>query len=64
LQLIALHRTFDALLAESAAKEAAFYSQLQENLAQPPAKPKPEPADGVKKSAEAIPWENLIDFSR
>jgi hypothetical protein len=62
-QLIALCRTFDALLADSAAKEAIFYSTLKQNLDQPAPTHNPEPADTVKKSGDAIPWEKLIDFS-
>jgi hypothetical protein len=63
-QLIALRSTFDTLLAQSAAKEAAFFSGVKEKLAQPASQQNAEPAGGTKRSGETIPWENLIDFSR
>jgi hypothetical protein len=63
-QLIGLRSTFDALLAESADKEAVFFSAVEQKLAPPTPEPQAGPRSDAKKSGEAIPWENLIDFSR
>jgi hypothetical protein len=64
LQLVALRRLIDALLAESAAKEAAFFTCVEGKLVQPPPEPNSKPGEVSQKPADAIPWENLIDYSR
>jgi hypothetical protein len=62
-QLIALRRTLDALLAESADREASFQRELESKLSRPTTTPAPEAAETSKKSEDELLWKNLIDFS-
>jgi hypothetical protein len=62
--MIGLHRTFGALLAESAASEKVFYKSLEEKSAQPAAVQGPDSKIATKNSGDSVPWENPIDFSR
>jgi hypothetical protein len=63
-QLMTLSRLFDGLLAESAAKEASFFRNLDANPSQPSPPRPPEPTERREKPGGEIPWDNLIDFSR